>query len=493
MQAGSSIKGEVLGHRYRLVRCIADGVPARYQAVHPGTRRTLAAALWPPTPSWKELRRGAAIATTLRHRGVVQLIDFSCRASASQLLIYEPFDGERLSEILARSGGLPPARVADLVESLAWTLMDAHQQGVVHQELRTEQVYVVGHARGAREWTKLDGFGVAAALVRAGFSPASPYRAPGRAAAAADSDAPDDQYALAAMAREMLTGSSAVTTEAAVAPPLTGAADVVIRQALAPEPSERFADVLEFALALRRSLEARSTARVRVPALPPPSTPGRLNAIAGAVARRLSRAIARRLRSVPAPAALAVATFAVGLTIGALVPRGRPSPAVAAAAGASGSARNRAERPRLLATALRVPQRQPSPQPPATTSAASLLAPAGPQRRAATARPVRHARAAIETAPAPAPTSDVTELETRDNGKGNCLMSLESTPSAAQVWLDGRDTGRRTPLFGYRVSCGDHKLLLRRGDLELSQGDSFTANAAAPVRKAYVLDQASHQ
>src|SRR5213078_3086714 len=99
---------------------------------------------------------------------------------------------------MARTGCLPASRVAGLVESVAATLASAHRMGVVHQQLRPEEIYVVEDGRGGREWTKVDGFGIAAALARAGFWPQSPYRAPQPAAKDGDGGNPhSDQYALA--------------------------------------------------------------------------------------------------------------------------------------------------------------------------------------------------------------------------------------------------------------------------------------------------------
>jgi hypothetical protein len=94
----------------------------------------------------------------------------------------------------------------------------------------------------------------------------------------------------------------------------------------------------------------------------------------------------------------------------------------------------------------------------------------------------------VQPALARTPSIETTEIEnTTDNGRGLCLMSLDSSPSRAQVWLDGHDTGRRTPLIAYRISCTDHTLVIRRADLELAHTDAFTASAVKPVRRSYVL------
>src|SRR5215831_16828004 len=135
MAQDTELSGHVVSGRYRLVRRIGDGVPALYEATHPRLAGRFAAKLWPPTIPWDAFRRGAELAATLRHPGVVQVIDFNCEPGASPFLIMEWVEGTKLSDLLAATGLLPVPRVAALVESVAWALASAHQQGVVHQEL----------------------------------------------------------------------------------------------------------------------------------------------------------------------------------------------------------------------------------------------------------------------------------------------------------------------------------------------------------------------
>ena len=86
-----------------------------------------------------------------------------------------------LSDVIAESGILPIERAAPLIESAAWALAAAHQQGIVHQELRPDELTIVHAAGTTREWVKLGGFGVAAALARAGLAPAPRGRPRARA------------------------------------------------------------------------------------------------------------------------------------------------------------------------------------------------------------------------------------------------------------------------------------------------------------------------
>ena len=275
MAQDTELGGYVLGGKYRLVRQISDGPRRVYEARHERLAGRFAAKLWPATTPWDAFRRGAELAATLRHPGVMQVLDFNCEPGASPFLVYEWIDGTRLSDVIAEAGILPLERVAPLIESAAWALASAHQQGVVHQELRPDEVFVV-HAPGTmREWVKIAGFGVTAALARAGTTPPSRYRAPEqktRPPGDDDDDPQSDQYALAAIAYEMLAGVPPFDEERSRAEPLpisdlapgvSPAVDAAIRQALATEPELRFPGVLEFARALRAAADGASPEAVR--------------------------------------------------------------------------------------------------------------------------------------------------------------------------------------------------------------------------------------
>ncbi|HVU50856.1 MAG TPA: serine/threonine-protein kinase, partial [Polyangia bacterium] len=280
----AELGGHVLGGRYRLVRAVSEGPRRVYEARHERLAGRFALKQWPATTPWDAFRRGAELAVTLRHPGVLQVLDFNCEPGSSPFLVLEWVDGKRLSEVIAESGILPIERVAPLVESAAWALASAHQQGVVHEELRPDEVFVV-HAPGTmREWVKIAGFGVSSALAHARSSPPSRYRAPEQMKTPKDraleddgddaegADPQSDQYALAAIAYEMLAGVPPFDEERSRAEPLpisdlapgvSPAVDAAIRQALAAEPEQRFAGVLEFARALRDAVEGASPEALR--------------------------------------------------------------------------------------------------------------------------------------------------------------------------------------------------------------------------------------
>ena len=91
------LRGHVTTGSYGLVRLIEDGDPALYEARHPRVAGRFVARLWPLTVPWDAFRRGAEIAATLRHPGIVQVVDFNCEPGAPPFVITEWPGGMRLS------------------------------------------------------------------------------------------------------------------------------------------------------------------------------------------------------------------------------------------------------------------------------------------------------------------------------------------------------------------------------------------------------------
>jgi Protein kinase domain len=579
MAQDTELAGHVLGGKYRLVRRVQGngheqedaGQRPVYEARHERLSGRFAVKLWPATTRWDAFRRGAELAVTLRHPGVMQVLDFNCEPGAPPFLVMEWIDGTKLSDLIAESGLLPLSRVAPLIESAAWALAAAHQQGIVHQELRPDAAFVVQASGTTREWMKLTGFGVAAALARTGTARPSRYRAPEQGAAGSDAaaegdeaDPQSDQYSLAAIAYEMLAGVPPFDEARSQPDPLplsdiaagvSPAVDAAIRQALSAEPEQRFAGVLEFARALRDAADGASPETTRrrrpeargAPKGEPHVSPffNPLSSRAGEAFRRVASGTARlrtlasnELRRWPllpvrtsARIALASGVLLLAFAATAVVMR-RPRPAAIATKATATTVTTTAKTPAPVvapiapetpparaplptSTAI-APQvvivnagDPPEPEPaelhaeanpatkPARSTAWARLAASGQARAAAgrnaapkppaaahpIAAPATKAAPVVGARPRPAgapPASAATA------GSGACVMSVGSKPPA-EVWIDERSLGRRTPVANYRLPCGDHKLVLKRTDLDIYQMEMITLRAGKPFKKVYPL------
>jgi hypothetical protein len=68
----------------------------------------------------------------------------------------------------------------------------------------------------------------------------------------------------------------------------------------------------------------------------------------------------------------------------------------------------------------------------------------------------------------------------------DCVLSVASFPWA-DLWIDGKDTGQRTPVVHYPVSCGAHKLNLKRRDLKLDRAEQVTVAPGHELKQHYEL------
>ncbi len=197
-----------------------------------------------------------------------------------ELLALELVEGESLGQRLAQ-GRLPAAEAVEIARGLALALGACHDAGVLHRDLKPDNV-VLHPVRGpvildfGVAW-----FGAAANLTHTGAVMGSPqYLAP-EAFASSLHDARADLYSLGVVLFEMLTGRpprlQATVAELALAtdeepprasslrPGLPPALDELVARAVAPRPEDRFATAGELARSLSQRTTTRAGVRTRLP------------------------------------------------------------------------------------------------------------------------------------------------------------------------------------------------------------------------------------
>ena len=105
----------------------------------------------------ERFRREARLAARLSHSSIVQVHDLLTEGDVDNLVM-EYVEGENL-RALSRRGPLPVERVLDLGIQIAQGLREAHRQGIVHRDLKTENVLVTPDGRA-----KIADFGIAKRL-----------------------------------------------------------------------------------------------------------------------------------------------------------------------------------------------------------------------------------------------------------------------------------------------------------------------------------------
>jgi len=205
-------------------------------------------------------RREMQVVARLQHPHVVPLLNAGL---AGELLWYSmPFvEGESLRARLERGGELPLAEAARLLREVAEALDHAHSQGVVHRDIKPDNVLLSGgHAVvtdfGVAKAVSESGGG--GALTSVGFALGTPaYMAPEQATADPHTDERADIYALGAMAYEMLTGqppfsgsspqavlaahiTQVPTAVSSVRPAIPPVLATVVMRCLEKRPADRF-------------------------------------------------------------------------------------------------------------------------------------------------------------------------------------------------------------------------------------------------------------
>jgi tRNA A-37 threonylcarbamoyl transferase component Bud32 len=150
--------------RYRLIERLAAGGSAEVWRAHdeqldrPVAVKRLHPHLLPDRASRRRLVAEARAAAGLTHPVVVDVYDVDVKGEAPALVM-ELVEGESLAARIARDGPLPPTEAVRLVADLAEALFHAHQQGLIHRDVKPGNVLL---ARDGR--VRLVDFGIARSL-----------------------------------------------------------------------------------------------------------------------------------------------------------------------------------------------------------------------------------------------------------------------------------------------------------------------------------------
>jgi tRNA A-37 threonylcarbamoyl transferase component Bud32 len=278
---------QVVADTYRIVRRVgAGGMGEIYEATHLRLAGRYAIKLLRPeiaaTPdALARFQREAKVTSALRHPNIVQVVDFSTLENGAPFMVMEYLDGLELAGLIRQSGPLPIARVVSQVRQIASGLTAAHENDVVHRDLKPQNIFVLEVVGHEQELLKIVDFGIskvkdvtstitASSSVMGTVQYMSPEQARGRVE---EIDARTDQFALAAIVYEMLTGRDAFTGNSVSSllyqivheepagladanGPIPPAIAAVLRRAFAKDKTERFPTVLAFSVALENAAEA---------------------------------------------------------------------------------------------------------------------------------------------------------------------------------------------------------------------------------------------
>jgi eukaryotic-like serine/threonine-protein kinase len=213
--------GKFLG-RYQITRLIGrGGMGCVYEAVHRDLGKRVAIKTLLPSLAASEEARGRFLregqaASRIRHPHVVDVTDVVAEGPESYLVM-EYLEGEDLSSLIERQGALPLAEAADVLLPVIAAIAAAHELGVIHRDLKPENIFLARTSFGG-PCPKVVDFGISkvlgdpAAIALTATSAVFGtmyYLPPEQLGGSREADARGDQYALATILYECVTGHRA--------------------------------------------------------------------------------------------------------------------------------------------------------------------------------------------------------------------------------------------------------------------------------------------
>ncbi|MGD0708149.1 MAG: serine/threonine-protein kinase [Anaerolineaceae bacterium] len=274
-------EGETVGPYQILAQLGQGGMATVYKAYHEALDRYVALKVLHPAFTddatfMTRFQREARVVARLDHPNIVPIYDFA-EYEGRPYLVMKFIEGETLKALLAR-GRLSLQQIVPIVEAVGAALAYAHQQNVVHRDVKPSNILIskdgkiyltdFGLARMAQTSTSL----TADQLVGT-----PQYISPEQAMSKPDLDYRSDIYSFAVVVYEMVVGRVPYDADTPfsivhdhiytplplprqVNPDVPEAVEAVLIKALAKNPDDRYADVTSFVEAFKEAVQTGTSA-----------------------------------------------------------------------------------------------------------------------------------------------------------------------------------------------------------------------------------------
>jgi serine/threonine protein kinase len=273
--------GRVLSERYRILSKLGEGgMGVVYLAEHVVIEKKIALkVLFPDLTRRADLvqrfMQEAKSASRINHENVIDITDFGQSPEGYVFIAMEYLSGQDLGQVLKGSGPMPWPRAQPIVLQIVKALRAAHERGIIHRDMKPENIFVLPRDDG-REFVKVLDFGIAKVmgleedvprLTRTGMIFGTPEYMSPEQAQGQSVDHRVDIYAVGCIMFHILTGRVPFKADSfmgilskqmmetpesprALNPAIDPAVEAAILKAMEKDPAKRFQTMREFAQAV---------------------------------------------------------------------------------------------------------------------------------------------------------------------------------------------------------------------------------------------------
>jgi serine/threonine-protein kinase len=218
----------LLGQFHLESRLGAGGMGTVYKARQLGVERPVAVKILHPeltqnADAIRRFQREARVSAALDHPNVVRVIFFGQLPDNSLFLVMEFLDGRSLADVVRDEGALAAARAVHITAQICDAIGEAHRQGVVHRDVKPENVQLVARGRDP-DFVKVLDFGIARFLwgeqtmvTQSGLIFGTARYISPEGAAGEVTDARSDVYSIGVLLFQLLCGETPFDAPAPVA------------------------------------------------------------------------------------------------------------------------------------------------------------------------------------------------------------------------------------------------------------------------------------
>ncbi len=281
-------------NNYEIIERIGEGgMSVVYKANHLGLRKHVAVKMLLPhlvdnASSLQRFQQEAQAASTLKHHGVVTVLDFGVFDGRQPYLVMDFLTGQPLSAVIRNEGRMPASRAVPIFIQICDALAAAHDLKIVHRDLKPSNIILETQNP---DTIKIVDFGIAKilphegtdaiALTQTGEVFGSPLYMSPEQCKGEKLDARVDIYSMGCLMYEMLSGSPPIgganmleilyrhinetpkefkqlakeTKDLSIPKPL----EAIVFKALAKDPADRYQSMHALELDLQRFANAQSS------------------------------------------------------------------------------------------------------------------------------------------------------------------------------------------------------------------------------------------